>query len=151
LLAPSLSQLGAAPFHQQFAERMSYRPAHVSVLLTAGGDPLPATLTIIDSAGRRTGGTATQGHVGKAIPFSDVATIRNDQGIVIGQLVLIASLDPGALTIQIDRQSGTLATPLTLSVVTPAAGGGTQQVAFEQIVAHVPAHTNAPQDPNPFS
>jgi hypothetical protein len=66
-LAPDVASQGTIAFHQAFAEKISYRPGHISVLLSAPG-PLGVTLSLVDAAGRRLGGVLA-GKVIKEIPL----------------------------------------------------------------------------------
>jgi len=52
LLKDDLASMGASAFHRDLAEKISYRPAHISVLLSAAG-PLPVAMSVVDSQGRR--------------------------------------------------------------------------------------------------
>ena len=52
-----LSTLGVSAFHQDFAEKVSYRPEHLSVAVSTSGGPLPFNLSLVNSDGKRLGGS----------------------------------------------------------------------------------------------
>ena len=48
LLAPDFLSMGASAFHEDVAQKISYRPDHLSVLIGAAGGTLPYNLTVLD-------------------------------------------------------------------------------------------------------
>src|SRR5262249_27495172 len=73
MLAPGRAWHGAQTFHADLASRWSYRPEHVSALVSgAGGGPSPFHLVVVDAQGRRVGGVAADGKVIKEIAYSDL-------------------------------------------------------------------------------
>ena len=67
MLADSVGALGVAAFHQQMAEKVAYRPGHISVMV-GGTGALPFGLTLVDGAGRQLGGNDAAGKVAEADP-----------------------------------------------------------------------------------
>ena len=74
-----IASQGTVAFHQAFAEKMSYRPPHLSVLVTSDAGPLPFTVTLVDAQGRRVGREDAGGKIVKEIPYSDLAAVRQRQ------------------------------------------------------------------------
>jgi hypothetical protein len=135
VLAPQLGTLGAAAFHTQLAERVSWRPASLSVLASAAGGPLPVRIVIVDAAGNRTGEVDAAGKTLKSIPFSDVVELAAGAGAVSARLALIASLPAGAYRVVLEPISGVPPVPFTLSLVYPDATGQLRQVVFDSVTA----------------
>jgi len=145
LMQADLASAGAAAFHHDFATKISYRPGHISVLISAAG-PLPVTLTLVDSAGRRLGGIAGV-KVIKEIPFSEYLQF-GPLGEPTGQMALIASPESGDFKIRLDPVSGMVGLPYTLSVVVPDAQGKLQQYVFDNVNPNtLPILPVAPSDP----
>ena len=79
ILAPQVLA-GPRAFHQAFAEQMTSKPSHVSVLLTgAGTGGLAFDAQLVDATGRRLGGT-TPARSSREIPFGDVLTLPRRPG-----------------------------------------------------------------------
>ena len=140
--------MGAAAFHRDLAEKISYRPAHISVLLSSAG-PLPVAMSVVDNQGRRLGGAASDGKIVKEIPFGDYLALAGSAGDRSSQLAFIAAPDPGTFTIKIDRIAGVPDTqPFALSVVVPDAQGHLEQFVFENLTAaQLPTLSFDPSDP----
>ena len=150
LLAPNLTTEGPGPFHQDIAQKIAYRPGHLSVLAASGGGPLPFHLTLVDGQGNQLGGTDSSGKVTKQIPYGDYLTLNGSDGTTpIGQLALISAPTPGAFTIRLDAVPGVPAgTPFTLSIVVPDASGKLRQLVFQGVTAaSLPTPSFAPTDP----
>ena len=148
LLAADLASAGASAFHQDFARKISYRPAHISVLISSGSS-LPVRMTLVDSAGRRLGGEGLAGKITKEIPFGDYLQFATPGLAPTAQMALIAAPVPGAFTIRLERIAGVPdSEPYTLTVVVPDAQGQLRQFVFQNVTAaQVPQLTFAPTDP----
>ncbi|MFO1432626.1 MAG: carboxypeptidase regulatory-like domain-containing protein [Candidatus Competibacteraceae bacterium] len=136
--------------HRAFAEKVSFRPAHVSVALSANGAPLPYRLVLLDGNGNRLGEVdEASGKIGKAIPFSDLLNFRADDGVLQGQLALVAAPTGAGYTIRLERTPGTPAAPFDLSLVLPAdSPSGLRQVVFKQLLGDAtPLVAAEPGDP----
>jgi hypothetical protein len=148
LLTADLASAGAAAFHQDVARKISYRPAHISVLIS-GGTTLPVRLTLVDAAGRRLGGVGVAGKITKEIPFGDYLQFATPGSAPTAQMAMIAAPVPGAFTIRLERVAGVPdSEPYTLSVVVPDGQGQLRQFVFQNAsAAQVPELTFAPADP----
>jgi len=138
---------GAA--HRALAEKWSYRPGHVSILLSGiGGAPLPVEAVLVDAAGR-TAGDGDAAKIGKAIPFSEVVPIRNETGVVTAWLALIAVPEPGEFTVRLSRRADTPADArYAASVIVPGADGYLHHASVADVgPADVPALPQAPSEP----
>ncbi len=125
LLASELVGQGAEGFHRALAEKVSYRPAHLSVLLSAPG-PLPFTLTLVDGQGRRLGGADAAGKVVKEIPFGDLLPFGDS-----GQLAVLTAPAPGDYRLELRRNPAVAEdAPFELSLVVPGPSGALRQLAF---------------------
>ncbi len=145
LMQPDLASAGPAAFHHDLAEKISYRPGHISVLLSAPG-PLGVTLSLVDGAGRRLGGVLA-GKVIKEIPFGDYLQF-GAAGLPTAQLAMIAAPDLGDFKIRLDPIAGMSPLPFTLSVVVPDALGHLQQYVFDGVdPGRLPVLPFAPSDP----
>lgn len=72
---------GVETFHKNLAERISYRPPHLSVLIGTGGERLPFDLSIVDGEGNVTGDREEdRDKFIKEIPFSDYLVMKDPQG-----------------------------------------------------------------------
>ena len=130
-LAPEIASQGTVAFHQAFAEKMSYRPPHLSVLVTSDAGPLPFTVTLVDAQGRRVGGKDPAGKTLKEIPYSDLLPFVNDTGATTGQMILLAAPDAGEFHLQFAPVAGVPADgPFSVSLVVPDGTGGLRQVAY---------------------
>ena len=147
LLGADLSSMGAAAFHASLASKTSFRPAQLSVLLTAGGGPLPVTVALRNGAQQRTGLADASGKFAKEIPFSDVVPITNGSGVEVGRLLLVTA-PAGDYVIEIRPVPGAGAA-YTMSVVVPAADDRMRQMVFENLgPAGVPAIAPVAGDPH---
>ncbi len=138
LLANDLAALGTAEFHRALAEKISYRPAHLSVLLSAAADQAPFVLSLVDSQGNVLGGVdAATGKVVKDVPFGECLAIASPAGT--SQLVLVAVPQGSAYTVRLDRNPAAPAdTPCALSIVLPTdTPSGLRHVAFDGVVPGV--------------
>ncbi|MCU1382351.1 MAG: LamG domain protein jellyroll fold domain protein [Acidobacteria bacterium] len=151
VLADSVGALGVSGFHRQMAEKIAYRPGHVSVI-AGGAGPMPFTLTLRDGAGRLLGGTDPAGKVLKQIPFSDLMTFSTG-GAATAALALVTTPDPGDYLITLDPIAGAAPAAITLSVVVPGADGVTlRHIVFENVgVGSTPAASFAAGDPIRFT
>src|SRR5207244_4054522 len=86
LLAEDLAAKGASAFHRELAQKISYRPGHISVLVSSASGTLPVELTLVDSQQRRLGGGAAGGKASQAIPFADYLAFTDPSGAPIAQM-----------------------------------------------------------------
>ncbi|MEQ1871645.1 MAG: hypothetical protein ABL961_16640, partial [Vicinamibacterales bacterium] len=134
-MVPQLAQQGSSGFHRALAERLSYRPQFVSVLLSSDVGALPVGLQLLDASGRALGGTGDQGKIKKDIPFSDFFNFSNGTSSS-AQMALIAVPDPGAFSIRLLAIPGVQqGTPLTLSLVFPDSQGSLRHVVYSGVGA----------------
>jgi hypothetical protein len=129
-LAERLAAQGPLAFHQDLAQKISYRPGHLAVLAASAG-PLPVELAVIDGQQRRVGGLTDAGRLRKEIPFSDVLVFRDQAGAVTARLIMLAAPEPGEFTVRLDRLAG--AAPdaaFDLSLVVPDAAGNLRHLSF---------------------
>src|SRR6185503_16095978 len=135
LMAPTLAQAGAQQFQRVLAEKLSYRPAFISVLLSSAAGDLPVRLQVSDASGRSLGGAGQQGKSIKDIPYSDFLQFGTG-GATVGQLAMLAAPDAGTYTIRLIAPAGPLSTtPFTLGLVFPDAQGNLRHVVFDGATA----------------
>jgi hypothetical protein len=148
LMRPSLVSMTAAPFHHDVAQKISYRPGHISVLI-AGGTQLPFAMSLVDAAGRRLGGAGADGKIVKGIPFGDYLQFATPGSAPTAQMAIVAAPAAGTFTIRLDRVAGVPdSEPFTLSVVAPDAQGHLRQFVFENLTAlQTPVLSFDPADP----
>ncbi|HIJ94565.1 MAG TPA: hypothetical protein HPP94_02280 [Desulfuromonadales bacterium] len=133
LLKPDLTAKGGADFQRDLASKIAYRPEHISVMLDSGSAPLPVTLTLIDSTGRKLGGVGDKGKIVKEIPYSDYLIFK-DQTVTSGQLAMVSVPTLGAFRIRVERLPGAdPAAPFNLAIVAPDAAGVLQQRSFSAL------------------
>ncbi|MEO8678606.1 MAG: hypothetical protein ABI665_06150, partial [Vicinamibacterales bacterium] len=138
LLAPDFQSLGVSAFHQDVAQKISYRPAHLSALIGATGGPLPYTLTVADAQNRRVGGTDASGKVIKEIPFADYLRLKDGAGEEAGQMALLVAPPAGAYTVHLTPAPGAApGTLFSLSLVVPTADGSLRHVVFEGLTGQL--------------
>ena len=149
LMQPNLASEGAAAFHLDLAKKISYRPAHLSVIVDSGAQPLPVALTLIDAQGRRLGGVDAQGKVTKAIPFGDYLQFANSNGAATSQLAVLAAPDAGDFKIRLEKTAfASAGASFTLSIVVPDAAGNLRQFVFANVSAsQLPTLSFDPADP----
>ncbi len=141
VLGPELITAGAAAFHRSFAEKVSYRPPHVSILAFANGR-LPYSISVVDPSGRRVGRIDSTGKVIKQIPFGDLIPFTDSAGTVVGQMVLLTAPDAGEYHVQFDPVPGASATdPFAISIVVPTATGILRQVVYPSLHGRVTPST----------
>ena len=135
ILAPDLAARGAETFHADLASRWSYRPLHMSALVSGvGGGSAPYTISIVDAQGRRVGGSDASGKVVKQIPFSDLLQFGIAGGGLTGQMAVLASPAPGVYTVRLDRVDGVPdGASFVLSLVLPDASGGLRHLTFDGV------------------
>ena len=137
-LAPEVATLGAIGFHRSFAEKTSYRPAQLSVLIAGDGGLLPFAATLVDAQGRRIGGQDSAGKVIKQIPYSDILPLTDGGGTLTGQLIVLAAPDAGGYHLQFEAVAGAQAdAAFSVSLVTPDGAGGMRQVAYTGLHGNV--------------
>jgi len=130
ILKPELIAKGGADFLRDLSSKIAYRPEHISVMLDSGSNPLPVSLTLIDSTGRKLGGTGEKGKVVKEIPYSDYLIFK-DQTVTSGQLAMVSVPTAGTFRIRLERLPGTdPAATFNLAIVAPDAAGVLQQRSF---------------------
>jgi hypothetical protein len=135
LLGPEALAQGAAAYHLAFAQRVSYRPPHLSVLvLGSGGAAPPVNAVLRDASGQATGpGETTK--ILKQIPFSDWLRLTDASGTVVGHLALVTT-PVGDYTIELVPDAH--APPgarYTLSLVLPGPDGRLRQIVYEALEA----------------
>lgn len=136
LLGEQLAALGASSFHFDFAERMSYRPGHLSIVaMGAGNAPPPVDVVVRDDAGHRTGEAGADGKIQKLVPFSDWLPLRDSSGNVIGTMALVTT-PAGNYTIElVPDANAPPGAQYTLSVVLPNGDGTLRQVEYAGLTA----------------
>lgn len=151
ILADRVSSLGVSLFHQQMAEKVAYRPSHMSVMV-GGAAALPFDLVLVDGAGRQLGGKDAAGKVLKQIPFSDAMTFTT-AGAATAAMALVTTPEPGDYVIRLDPIAGAAPAPVTLSVVVPTADGITlRHIVFDGVgVGSAPTVPFTPGDPFRFT
>jgi hypothetical protein len=133
ILKPELTAKGGSDFQRDLASKIAYRPEHISVMLDSGTNPLPVSLTLIDSNGRKLGGTGDKGKVVKEIPYSDYLVFK-DQNTTSGQLAMVSVPTAGAFRIRLERLPGAdPVAPFNLAIVAPDSAGVLQQRTFSAI------------------
>jgi protocatechuate 3,4-dioxygenase beta subunit len=138
-LASSVQTQGVGPFHRHLGEKWSYRPEHVSVFASATpGSAAPYELSVVDSAGRRLGGS-TDGKISKEIPYSDLLPFFNAAQAVSGELAVLAAPQAGALKIRLKRRTGVAAGPITLSLLVPTTSGALRHLTYQLASGDAPA------------
>src|SRR4029077_1486934 len=105
---------GPAGFHRALASKLGYRPAFVSVLVSALSAQLPVRLTLLDASGRSLGGAGAQGKIVKDIPYSDYMEFATN-GATTSQMAMVATPDAGNFTIAL-TPTGAPPAPFTISV-----------------------------------
>ncbi|MEJ2166563.1 MAG: hypothetical protein P8X90_13600, partial [Desulfobacterales bacterium] len=122
ILADDLTTRGVANFHTGFAETVSFRPAHLSVVIGTDGAPLPFRLTLADDQGLGLGEyDADNDKIFKDIPFSEYLTFADAGGNTTAQMALVLSPQAAAYTVRLERNPDAApGTPFSLSVVLPA-------------------------------
>lgn len=145
VLGPDLASMGVEAFHRDFAEKVSFRPSHISVVVGSAGAPLPISLSVADSAGRGLGGAGTGGKVVKDIPFGDYLAFNDASGAVTGQMAVIASPQPGEYTVKINRAGDGEPEPYTISIVYPGPDG-LKQAVYNLSGAETPEPFSLPGD-----
>ena len=136
LLWTDFAGLGTAAFHRDVAEKTSYRPDHISVLIGSTGAPLPFTLKIFDSQNRQVGGVGLNGKIVKQIPFSDYLILKDGAGAVTGQMAFLVAPAQGDYSVRLEPVAGAVpAAPFSLSIVVPRADGTLRHIVFENLTA----------------
>ena len=153
ILAPDLTARGAETFHADLASRWSYRPLHMSALLSGvGGGSAPYTISIVDAQGRRVGGSDASGKVVKQIPFSDLLQFGIAGGGLTGQMAVLASPAPGLYTVRLDRVDGVPdGASFVLSLVLPDASGGLRHLTFDGVAGQGVPVVSPSSDPYQFN
>ena len=137
--APDLASHGAAAFHASWRRRLSYRPAHISVLVGGSGGILcPSMSSIVDAQGRRLGGVNAQGKVVKEIPFAICCRSTNAGGAVIAP-----DWRPGRAAVRAPSRSASSRSPARAGDApfsaqprrARRAGGSLRHVTFENVDA----------------
>ena len=149
LLSPDFAALGTAAFHRDVAEKLSYRPDHISVLIGSTGGPLPFTLKIVDSQNRQVGGVGGNGKIVKQIPFGDYLVLESGDGEVTGQMAFLAAPAQGDYSIRLEPVAGAAtAGSFSLSLVVPRSDGTLRHIVFDNLTAQsAPSAPFAPGDP----
>ncbi|MFZ4856964.1 MAG: carboxypeptidase regulatory-like domain-containing protein [Desulfuromonadaceae bacterium] len=155
LLKPDLAAKGGSDFQRDLASKIAYRPEHLSVMLDSGSGPLPVSLTLIDSQGRKLGGVGEKGKVVKEIPNGDYLTFKDQTTTpptTSGQLAIIAVPTAGAFRIRVERLPGAdPAATFNLGIVVPDASGALQQLSFSGITTGSLPTIDLPGSPYNFS
>ena len=156
ILADDLSTLGVADFHANFAEIVSFRPEHLSVVIGTNDTPLPFRLMIADDQGQVLGEYDEENDkIIKEIPFSDYLTFADQQGTQTAQMALVSSPQGSAYTVRLDRNPDVApGTYFSLSIVLPAdTPSSLRQVVFSGITGDngVPVIEQVAGDPFPVT
>ncbi len=156
ILADDLASLGLEDFHAQFAETVSFRPEHLSVLMGTDGAPLPFRLVLVDDQGNVLGEYDDENEkIIKEIPYSDYLVFEDAAGDATAQMALIASPDGTGYTIRLERDPDVASgTPFSLSIVLPAdTPSRLRQVVFSGITGDngVPMIEPVAGDPFPIT
>ena len=122
ILTDDLASLGLVDFHTQWAETVSFRPEHLSVLIGTDGAALPFRLVVVDDKGNTLGACDEENQkIIKEIPFSDYLVFESAGGNATAQMALIASPGGTGYTIRLERNADVApGTPFSLSIVLPA-------------------------------
>jgi hypothetical protein len=149
VLAPDLHALGVAAFHKDVAEKVSYRPIHISALVGTAGAPLPVTMSIVDGQNRSLGGTDSTGKVIKQIPFGDYLPFSSGADPPNAQMAFLVAPESGDYAVHLDAVPGAATDmPFTLSLIVPRADGTLRHLVFENITLQsTPTVVFAPSDP----
>ena len=151
ILSEDVAGLGAVSFHQDFAEKVSYRPQHLSVLVSTDSTVLPFFLTLVDDQGNVLGGCEQDSDkIVKQIPYSDFLEFKDAQGDISSQMALVSVPQGSGYTIRLIRNpDAPEGTPFSLSVVLPAdTQSGLRQTVFADITGvRLPVVDQAPGDP----
>ena len=117
----AVAESGALPFQAAFADKVSSRPAHLSILSSSA----PVRLLLTDSAGNRTGAlTATSS--GRGIPYADSITLEeNETGRT--NLILATRLASPVYNLELAAEGAGV---VDLGIVLPDAGGVLTQYVF---------------------
>lgn len=139
ILTPDLASLGVGAFHRDLAEKISDRPAHISVLVGAAGTPLPFTMRVLDSQGHQVGGVDSSGKILKQVPFSDYLNFKSAAGESIGQMAFLVAPANGTYTVQLDPVAGASpTTPFSISLVVPRSDGSLRQIVVDNLSGSSP-------------
>ncbi len=130
-LGPVLGAMGGAAFHRQFAEKTSYRPPQLSVLVTAAAGQLPVRPELVDALGRRIGALDANGKVIKDVPFGDAFDFTDGSGALTGRLFLLAVPEPGESRLTFGALAAVPSGAFSVSVVVPDGQGGLRQVVYD--------------------
>jgi hypothetical protein len=131
LLAPGLTGDGRA-FHQHLGELWSFRPAHVSALVTSGAATLPVRATLVTPAGESVAGATFENPYIKEAAFSDVWSFGGKTAPKAEMLVLAAPTT-GHYRLELAPAAGaSRSTPFTISLLLPE-GDGLRQVVFSDL------------------
>ena len=141
-LAPDVASQGTIAFHQAFAEKISYRPPHLSIVVTSTAGPLPYTVTLVDGQGRRVGGQDPSGKTIKEIPYSDLLPFADDAGATTGQMIVLAAPEAGEFHLRFTPVAGVPAGgTFAVSLVVPDGAGGLRHVAYAGLTGGAGAAT----------
>jgi 5-hydroxyisourate hydrolase-like protein (transthyretin family) len=156
ILADDLAILGLEGFHTDFAETVSFRPEHLSVVIGTDGDLLPFRLTLADDQGLVLGEYDEENDKTiKEIPFSDYLTFTKEGGKPTAQMAIVASPQGTGYTIRLNRNPDIAqGTPFSLSIVLPAdTPSGLRHVVFSGITGTngVPVIEQLAGDPFPIT
>ncbi|HMC78364.1 MAG TPA: CARDB domain-containing protein, partial [Vicinamibacterales bacterium] len=152
-MAPNLTTQGGEAFLNGLAQSWSYRPNHVSVLVTGNGQPLPARFSLVDAQGRRVGDAGADGKIVKEIPFSDVVDFTNASGLVVARLIVLAAPQPGNYQVKAAPGAGApINAGYLVSIVAPDAAGALRQATTSALTfPQRPAAMGSPGDPYVFT
>ena len=156
ILTDDLASLGLADFHTQLAETVSFRPEHLSVLISTDGAPLPFRLVLVDDQGNGLGAYDDENEkIIKDIPYSDYLAFEDAEDHATAQMALIASPEGSGYTIRLERNPDvTPGTPFSLSIVLPAdTPSRLRQVVFSGVTGDngIPMIEQVAGDPFPIT
>ncbi|HEY6871279.1 MAG TPA: carboxypeptidase regulatory-like domain-containing protein, partial [Geobacteraceae bacterium] len=115
---------GLLQFQAGFADKVSYRPGHISV---ATGDA-PVRVRVSDSSGNRTGGLSAD-EEGRGIPYADQLLLAESDASR-STLTLITKLDSANYNLELAADADAT---FDMGIVVPGAGGTLQQVTFSGV------------------
>ena len=119
-------ETGALSFQTGFAEKVSYRPGHISVITSDA----PIGVQLSDGSGLRTGGLAADENL-REIPYSDQFIMVPDEGSISrGTLTVVTKIDSADYRAYVNAWGDAT---FDMGIVLPDASGTLRQVSFSGI------------------
>lgn len=132
ILKTSVDSSGALSFQATLADKVSYRPGHLSVITTEA----PLRMRLTDTSGNRSG-SLDESVAGRGIPYADCFVI-GDNGSSRSNLILASRLDSPAYIMQLAADA---TATFDLGILLPDAGGLLTQYRFSGV--NLPAGAKA--------